>query len=85
MDENDKEEFSDTNGHQEGRQIEWLFMSTIKKSTARNTLQFSRDKERHKQTFFKCIRHEKRLKKKSVHLSIGGGKLITDDTEKQRF
>lgn len=56
-------------------------MSIKKKSTTRNALQFSRDKERHKQTFFKCIRHEKRLKKNSVHLLVGEGKLIDDDTE----
>lgn len=57
-------------------------MSIIKKSKARNALQFSRDKGRHKQTFFKCIRHKKRWKKNSVHLLAGEGKLITDDTKK---
>lgn len=44
-------------------------------------MQFLRDKERHKQTFFKCIRHKKKLKKNSVHLLVGEGKLIKDDTE----
>lgn len=45
-------------------------------------MQFSRDKERYRETFFKCIRHEKRLKKNCAHLLVGEGKLITDDTKK---
>lgn len=57
-------------------------MSTIKKSKARNALQFSRDKERPKQTFFKCVRHEKKLKKNRVYLLAGEGKLITDDPKR---
>lgn len=57
-------------------------MSIKKISKARNTLQFLRDKGRHKQKFFKCIRHKRRWKKNSVHLLAEEGKLITDDTKK---
>lgn len=59
-----------------------FYVNNKKKSKARNALQFSRDKERHSHTFFKCIRCEKRLKKNSVHLLAGERKLITDDTKK---
>lgn len=58
------------------------FYISNKKSKVRNALQFSRDDERYRQAFFKYNRHEKSLKKNSVHLLVAKGKLITDDTKK---
>lgn len=54
-------------------------MSTVSNFQRKECITASKG-QRKTQTFFKCIRHEK-LKRNSVHLLVGEGKLIAGDNK----